>query len=112
LRFPCSSSWRGRSRSRRTGKCSHCSDGWGGAYYALYAIHEPLANISEFLAETNPEIPYRVWSLPFFVAAMALAFALDRMFDAPFRRWLTQKFLARHAKAPVDANAPGQETRP
>jgi peptidoglycan/LPS O-acetylase OafA/YrhL len=87
--------------------------GWmGGASYALYAIHEPLANISEFLAETNPEIPYRVWSLPFFVAAMALAFALDRMFDVPFRRWLTQKFLARHAMAPVYPNARSQETGP
>ena len=69
----------------------------GGASYALYAIHAPLAAISQFLAETNPEIPYRAWSLPFFVAAMALAFVLDRAFDVPFRRWLTAKVFAGRA---------------
>lgn len=70
--------------------------GWmGGASYALYAIHAPLAAISQYLAETSPEIPYRVWSLPFFAASMALAFLLDRAFDGPFRRWLTAKLAMR-----------------
>jgi peptidoglycan/LPS O-acetylase OafA/YrhL len=70
--------------------------GWmGGASYALYAIHAPLAAVSQFLAETNPELPYRLWSVPFFLAAIVLAFVLDRAFDVPFRRWLTAKLLAR-----------------
>lgn len=84
----------------------------GGASYALYAIHAPLAAVSQFLAETNPEIPYRVWSLPFFVAAMAMAFALDRLFDVPFRRWLTAKVLARRAAANAGAKPPTQAARP
>jgi peptidoglycan/LPS O-acetylase OafA/YrhL len=70
----------------------------GGASYALYAIHVPLGHISEFLAETHREIPYRLWSLPFFLASMALAFALDRAFDVPFRRWLTAKLQPRATK--------------
>jgi len=87
--------------------------GWmGGASYALYAIHAPLASISHFLAENNPEIPYRVWSIPFFLAAMGLAFALDRMFDVPFRRWLTGKLLTRRTKAAAGVNAVTHATSP
>ena len=80
--------------------------GWmGGASYALYAIHAPLAAISQFLAETNPEVPYRMWSMPFFIAAIALSFILDRAFDVPFRRWLSAKLLTRSV-----ANVPNPAT--
>lgn len=87
--------------------------GWmGGASYALYAIHAPLASISQFLAENNPEIPYRVWSLPFFFAAMGLAFLLDRMFDVPFRRWLTARLLTRPTSPSAVGSTVTQATPP
>jgi peptidoglycan/LPS O-acetylase OafA/YrhL len=100
------------AQSQPTGKRLLTLFAWmGGASYALYAIHAPLAAVSQFMAETNPEIPYRVWSLPFFVAAMALAFVLDRAFDAPFRRWLTAKLLTRRWPG-AGAKALGQAAPP
>jgi peptidoglycan/LPS O-acetylase OafA/YrhL len=101
------------AKSQPQGKRILTLFGWaGGASYALYAIHEPLANISEHLAETNPEIPFRVWSLLFFVVSIALAFALDRLFDAPFRRWLTSKVMTRRAPAHAAAKTVTQAAPP
>ncbi len=87
--------------------------GWmGGGSYALYAIHAPLAAISQFLAEGNPDVPYRVWSAPFFIAAMVLAIALDRVFDVPFRRWLTNELIVRGASRKEKAKAGTQAAAP
>jgi peptidoglycan/LPS O-acetylase OafA/YrhL len=84
----------------------------GGASYALYAIHVPIVAVAQFLAETNPSIPYRVWSLPFMFAAIVLAFVLDRVFDVPFRRWLTARLLSRRAAPAAGAKALTQAAPP
>jgi peptidoglycan/LPS O-acetylase OafA/YrhL len=100
------------AQSQPTGKRLIKAFTWmGGASYALYATHAPLASIAEYFAETNPEIPYRVWTVPFFIVAMALAFAVDRLFDVPFRRWLTAKLLTRRARV-ADAKALTQAAPP
>jgi peptidoglycan/LPS O-acetylase OafA/YrhL len=75
----------------------------GGASYALYAIHMPFAEITEYLAEANPQIPYRAWGLLFMVLSIGLAFALDRLFDVPFRRWLTRKVFRKSARLAAPA---------
>jgi peptidoglycan/LPS O-acetylase OafA/YrhL len=61
----------------------------GGASYALYAIHMPFAEIAEYLGETYSKIPHRVFGIGLMIVSVVLAFALDQLFDIPFRRWLT-----------------------
>jgi peptidoglycan/LPS O-acetylase OafA/YrhL len=64
----------------------------GGASYALYALHMPLALLVPPLAEINEQIPYRVWSLGLLTLTVAAAFAAYLFYDIPVRRWLTDRY--------------------
>jgi peptidoglycan/LPS O-acetylase OafA/YrhL len=64
----------------------------GGASYALYALHYPMVMVAEAVAEANAQLPFRVWSVAFLMLTIALAFAADRLFDIPVRRWLNARY--------------------
>lgn len=69
----------------------------GGASYALYAIHMPIFYVGRALAQTMPDVPFKVVMLPFLILACLLAVAADRFYDQPVRKALGA-YLARRRK--------------
>lgn len=61
----------------------------GSASYALYALHEPIIQAARRVASAHGGVPvYLAIGAVLLPGLIVLAWAADRFFDAPVRRWL------------------------
>ncbi len=73
--------------------------------YGVYIVHQPLGNLAVMELQRVIDIPADLsgvlFGLAFLIALVLLTWGLDRLYDAPVRRWLRAKFLpARRPNAP------------
>ena len=89
------------SASRASGHLARACTILGRLSYPLYAIHMPLAELAYRLGGPKA-IAMAPWTgMAWSVSVVALAMALERWFDAPVRRWLTDRFRSGRVAAPA-----------
>jgi len=68
----------------------------GTASYPIYVMHKPLASLVVYFMPSlvGPYAPFS--GLVFLAALVAMSVVLEKYYDIPIRRWLSQRFIKKN----------------